>query len=86
MNPRAGPECISFIPALTFACYGRICLLRIVKLWRFRGRGVYYAEHRYWNPKLRVSGPRLDAEVMVRESFPTYYGILYKKIDAEIRT
>ena len=44
-----------------------------------------YAAHTYWNPKLRDSGPRLDAEAMGRDSFRTYYGTAHAKIDAEIR-
>ena len=44
-----------------------------------------YAAHTYRNPKLGNSGPRLHEEVMVCDSFPTYYGTVYAKIDAGIR-
>ena len=45
---------------------------------------MYYAAHKYWNLELRDSGPRLDVEVTVRNSFPAYYGIVYAKTNAEI--
>ena len=36
------------------------------------------------NPKRKDSGPRLDAEATVGDSFPSYYGTVYAEIDAEI--
>ena len=85
MNPRAGPECINFARALT---------VRV--LWTFLSPGnckivalsrlmcVLCSAH-VLEPETKGFWPRLDAEVTVRDSFPTYYGIVYAKIDAEIR-
>ena len=44
-----------------------------------------YTAHVYQDPKRRHSGPRMDAEAMVGDSFPSYYGTVYAEIDAEIR-
>ena len=49
--------------------------LTVHMLWMFLSPG---------NRKIVVLS-RLDAEVTVRDSFLTYYGIVYAKIDAEIR-
>ena len=85
MNPRAGPECVNFARALTVHVLQMFLSPVHCKILALSWLMCVLCSAHVLEPKLRDSGPRLDAEATVRDSFPTYCGTVYAKIDAEIR-